>query len=245
MRLRLFQRRNLPCPTIWCWLLFLALAGAPLLAWWYRGEIFLSLNERLPADVLIVEAWTDAEGAEAAAAEFKGSGMPYQFVVAAGGLTGNPWTKRRWSYPEIAEAELTQAAIPSSRIILARSEDNGSHRTFETAVAAKQALDARGIHPKIVNVFTRGAHARRSRLVFAKVFGPDIRVGVICWIPPGYSRGPWWQSSDRANDLLKETVGYLYEALLNSGRHRPNPNPASTGIHPAGPAMQGTNPTNS
>jgi hypothetical protein len=28
----------------------------------------------------------------------------------------------------------------------------------------------------------------------------------------------WWQSSERARELLTETAGYIFEALLNSGR---------------------------
>jgi hypothetical protein len=28
----------------------------------------------------------------------------------------------------------------------------------------------------------------------------------------------WWQSSERFKEFLEETIGYLYEILLNSGR---------------------------
>src|SRR4029077_8696711 len=91
-------------------------------------------------------------------------------------------------------------------------------RTFESAVAAWRALQAVGIHPRTVNVFTFGPHARRSRLVFAKADGPGTDVGVIGWIPSGYVALPWWQSSERARELLAETAGYLYEVLFNSGR---------------------------
>jgi len=55
-------------------------------------------------------------------------------------------------------------------------------------------------------------------LIFAKAFSPHTRVGVISWTPKDFSAGPWWKSSDRAEDMIKETVGYAYELLLNSGR---------------------------
>jgi hypothetical protein len=75
-----------------------------------------------------------------------------------------------------------------------------------------------GIHPSNLNVFTLGPHARRSRLVFAKVYQAEAHVGVIGWIPNMDRAGSWWSSSDRARELVEETAGYAYEGLLNSGR---------------------------
>ncbi len=50
-------------------------------------ESFLSVTERSPADVLVVEGWIGREGVRAAGEEFKQRG--YQYVVATGGLTAN------------------------------------------------------------------------------------------------------------------------------------------------------------
>jgi hypothetical protein len=55
-------------------------------------------------------------------------------------------------------------------------------------------------------------------LVFAKVEGSETQVGVVSWVPSNYQASPWWRSSDRARDLIGETVGYLFEAFFNSGR---------------------------
>jgi hypothetical protein len=60
-------------------------------------------------------------------------------------------------------------------------------------------------------------------LVFSKVNSHGAEVGVIGWIPPDYKTEPWWRSSDRSRELLEETVGYLYEVLLNSGRDSNSP----------------------
>ena len=111
-----------------------------------------------------------------------------------------------------------RSGVPEEKIIVAPSRDTERQRTYESAVAVFRALEARGIHPKTLNVFTLGPHARRSRLVFAKVLRPGTEVGVVDWIPSDDQTSPWWQSSDRAKDLLTETAGYVYEALFNSGR---------------------------
>jgi hypothetical protein len=55
-------------------------------------------------------------------------------------------------------------------------------------------------------------------LVFAKVLGPQTKVGVVGCIPMNYTKIPWWKSSERAKDVLTESFGFLAEALLNSGR---------------------------
>jgi hypothetical protein len=60
-------------------------------------------------------------------------------------------------------------------------------------------------------------------LVFAKVEGPGTAVGVVDWTPSDYEGVPWWRSSERARELMLETVGYLFEALLNSGRSSNSP----------------------
>jgi hypothetical protein len=197
------------------WFCILLLLSIPVVWWWSRGESFLSLTRRLPAEVLVVEGWIGRDGLRGAAAEFAQGG--YQYVVASGGLTSDRWEERRSTYAEIAEHYLIRYGLSRDKIIVAPSRAENM-RTIESAVAVWRALQAAGIHPKTVNVFTFGPHARRSRLVFAKVDGPGTDVGVIGWVPPGYVAVPWWRSSERARDLLEETTGYLYEALLNSGR---------------------------
>jgi uncharacterized SAM-binding protein YcdF (DUF218 family) len=221
MDFRLVKRRSIWCPTLLGWVCLLALGTAPGLWWWFKAESFFSLTERQPADVLVLEAWIGNEGVRAAAAEFQSHG--YRYIVAAGGYTGERWQERRWSYVEMAERELMRAGVPKDKIIGALSRDTEIRRTFESAAAVARQLQSMDIHPKAVNVFTRGSHARRSRLVFAKALGQETKVGVISWLPPEYDTEPWWHSSDRADDVIKETVGYLFELFLNSGRRHNSP----------------------
>lgn len=190
--------------------------------WWLAfGESFLSLTHRLPADVLIVEGWIGRAGIRAAVAEFEQRG--YQYIVASGGLTSDHWDGGRVSYAEMAAAEMIRSGIPKEKMVVAAAESIEGPRTFESAATVWRALQAAGIHAKTVNVFTFGAHARRSRMVFAKVDEPGTDVGVIGWTPPHYLAVRWWRSGERARDLLDETAGYLYELLCNSGRSSNSP----------------------
>ncbi|MBV8900540.1 MAG: YdcF family protein [Verrucomicrobia bacterium] len=216
LRLVLVQRRLVWCPTWLGAFCLVALLVSPMAWWYFWGERFLSTTCRLPADVLVVEGWIGQEGVDAAGAEFRQHG--YQYVVTTGTVTGERWETDRWSYADVAERELIRLGIPRDRVIVAFTGDARNRRTFQSAVTACQALRARGIQPKGLNVFTLGPHAARSRLVFTKVFSPGTKVGVIDWTPSDYEPGPWWHSSERAREMISETAGYLFEYLFNSGR---------------------------
>ena len=215
-RLRLAQRRTVWCPSWLGWFCIAALLVVPMVWWLSCGESFLSVTRRLPADVLVVEGWIGPRGICAAQTEFEEHG--YQYIAPTGGWTSGFWEDGLSNYAEMAAGELRRLGVPTNKIVVAPAMETESHRTFQSAVALRRALEARGIHPKTLNVFTFGPHARRSGLVFAKVLGPKTKVGIVAWLPSSYKTEAWWQSSQRSRELLEETVGYLYEVLLNSGR---------------------------
>jgi|HubBroStandDraft_6_1064221.scaffolds.fasta_scaffold164774_2 hypothetical protein len=178
------------------------------------GESFFSLTRRVPPQVLVVEGWIGVDGIRAAAAEFERGG--YQYIVATGGQTEDRQSSS--NFAEMAGRELIRRGVPDDRIIMAPTGEIEHERTFKSAVAAWRALQKRGICSKTVNVMTLGPHARRTRLVYAKVYAPSAQVGVIAWTPSDYEGGPWWRSNRRTKCFLKEIIGYPFEVLLSSGR---------------------------
>ena len=198
-------------------------AGLVISGFWWTldGESFLSLTDRLPAEVLVVEGWIGRNGVRAAATEFEQRG--YEYIVTSGGPASESWEENPLSYAEMADRELIRSGIPKERIIVAPSKSTQTRRTYESALAVSDALQRRNIKPKAFNIFTLGSHARRSRLVFAKVEGSLTKVGVVAWTPTDIGSDPWWRSSERTKDLITETVGYAFEVLLNSGRPTNHP----------------------
>jgi DUF218 domain len=183
------------------------------------GESFFSLTRRVQPEVLVVEGWIGDEGLLAAAEEFMRS--DYKYVVVTGGQRDGRQSSS--NYAETAARELTRSGIPEDKIVIAKTEEIERERTFKSAAAAWRALQNKGIHPEKINVLTLGPHARRSGLVYAKVFAPTTQVGVIAWVPAEYGSTPWWRSTSRTKCLLKEIVGYPFELLLNSGRISDSP----------------------
>jgi DUF218 domain len=225
LRLRLFRRCTILCPT-WMGSLCIGVILFILVAAWFTyGESYLAVTDRSQADILVVEGWIGRKGIRAAVDEFERGG--YRFIIASGGLTSGRWEDQSVSYASMAAQEMMQLGIPKERIVVARSANTESHRTFESAVAVWRTLQEARINAMALNVFTLGPHARRSALVFSKVNSPALKIGVIGWVPAEYKHEPWWRSSDRSRELLDETVGYLYELLLDSGRRSNSPQAAS------------------
>jgi hypothetical protein len=221
LRLRLFRRSTVLCPT---WAGSFCIGFVLLLficAWFTCGESYLAETHRSEADILVVEGWIGPKGISAAVQEFKRGG--YRYIVASGGLTSGFWEGAPQSYAQMAGREMIRLGVPQEEIVVATSENTEEHRTFESAVAVWRTLRDAGIKPKALNVFTFGPHARRSALVFAKVNAGVAKVGVIAWVPPDYQHERWWHSSERAKQLLEETIGYIYEVLFNSGRSSNSP----------------------
>ncbi|MBV9105040.1 MAG: YdcF family protein [Verrucomicrobia bacterium] len=223
--LRLVQCRTIWWPTWVGWLCILLLLVIPVVWWCICAESFLSLTRRLPAEVLVVEGWIGDDGIRASAGEFERH--RYQYIVASGGPSFDRWDEGHLSYAEMAERELIRAGVPKDRIIVAPARDADHQRTYVSALAVSRALEARAIQPKRLNLFTLGAHARRSRLIFAKALRSGTDVGVISWVPYCNAAVPWWRSSERAKNLITETVGYMFEILLNSGRGFDSPGKGS------------------
>ncbi len=212
MKIRFFERKEVWWPTWWCWILAFSIVCSPLIYWWFYGEVFLSTTKRFSADVLVVEGWIGAEGLRAAAAEFKRG--DYQYVVATG---GPPIARlgQQTTYAEMAGRELIRFGVLPSKVIMAPAKSSTRQRTFESAVAVRQTLYAKGINASALNVFTLGIHARRSRLVFLKVNKPAIKVGVIGWIPPEYAGEQWWHSSERTTvPRTRDSAVKLYARSL-------------------------------
>ena len=216
MKFRLFAQRTVWWPTRLGWSCLLLLFGSGMGWWFLAGEAFLAETRRVPAEVLVVEAWIGRDGMQAAKDEFEAG--KYRWLIAAGGYTGEGWMERRWSYAEMAEKELLRLGVPRDRLLVAQARETDAQRTFESALATKAVLEQHGLEGAAVNVFTRGPHSRRSRLVFAEVLGSKTPVGAISWSLPESQVGSWWQSSDRAKELVTETAGYWFEALAGSGR---------------------------
>jgi uncharacterized SAM-binding protein YcdF (DUF218 family) len=87
-------------------------------------------------------------------------------------------------------------------------------RTYASAVALREWLREHNMAVRSLNVITEDTHARRTRLLFEKALGKNVKVGIIAVATPDYDARRWWGYSEGVKDVVSEGVAYLYVRLF-------------------------------
>ena len=209
---RLVRRRSLWVPTLWGSLLLLVVAaGALVLA--ARGLYpFLAINDPVRARILVIEGWMSQEGLDQALVAFR-SGAYEQAVT-----TGAPFDKwpRSDPYRSVAERAadyLVAKGLPASAVRAVPGEVSVHDRTFWSAMAVREWARDSGTRVIAIDVFSEGAHARRSRLLYQKAFGPDVKVGVLAARSTAAGE-EWWRTARGTREVLDQAIAFFWTKLF-------------------------------
>ena len=205
----LFRQRRIWLPTIWGWLLLLAL-GFVMCALAARNIYdFLAPNDPVGARVLVIEGWLAPDELDQAVQLFKKGG--YQRVVTTGGpIVGWPELFKDSNYAQLAADYLAQHGIPREAIIAVPTPASAQERTFLSAVVLRESAQRLGMTLDAIDLLSSGAHARRSRLLFQMAFGSKVRVGILAARPADYNPDAWWRSSSGAEAMVFQTIGLIW-----------------------------------
>ncbi len=209
----LVRRRDCWVPTWRGWLvLVLALGLAGILS--VRSlDGFLSVTDSVAGGVLVVEGWASDNVLDAAVSEFRAH--PYEKLFVTGGPIehGAPLSEYG-TQAEFGGAILRKKGLGPETLQVVPSPFVAQDRTFTEAVTLKKWLAEHGQGVRSVNVITEGPHARRSRLLFEKAFGNDVKVGVIAIPSTNYDHKHWWRTSEGVRTMIGELLAYGYARLL-------------------------------
>jgi hypothetical protein len=200
-------------PTWRGWLLialFLAGAGFAFL----RGSYwFLAVNDPAPGGALVVEGWGADYLMEAAKNEFESRSYDGLFVTGGPLEKGSPLVEYR-SCAELGAVTIVKMGLDPKKVQAVPSEAVRTDRTYASAMALKQWLGAHGRAVSKVNLMSVGAHSRRSRLLFHKAFGDEVKVGIVALEDREFEPDRWWTSSAGFRSVTGEWVAYLYARFL-------------------------------
>lgn len=124
------------------------------------------------------------------------------------------------NYPEMMRNALVSAGLLRAAITPVPAPFEQTDRTFSNAVAIRRWFDAHGGRPSSIDVVTVAEAARRTRLIYQRVLGDGVRVGVIPAFSRDYDPDKWWDSSQGVRDVLVELVEYL-AAVSQVGAGKP------------------------
>jgi uncharacterized SAM-binding protein YcdF (DUF218 family) len=207
----------------WLVLLLALLGGGYVLL--HAAHPFLAVHAPIDTPVLVLEGWVP----EYAATGYVARCSPDTMIYTVGG----PTIQDRHSldvsdtHASVGRARLVNAGFPPSRVMMVPCWDTQRDRTYSSAVALRDWSRTNHVELKAINVATFAAHARRSRLLFQKAFGPDVKVGIISLPNDSYDSRQWWRYSEGFKEIVSEGSAYLYVRFLFSpetiqhGRNKP------------------------
>lgn len=207
LKITLYRKTQIWLPTIWGWL-FLLILILTLCVFGVRNiYAFLAPNEPVDAHTLVVEGWLAPQELDQAIQIFKSGG--YSRVVTTGGPTKWPETKYG-NYAVMAADYLAQHEVPRDMILAVPAPPSAQERTFLSAVMLRESAQKLGIKLDAFNLYSSGAHARRSRLLFHMALGNKVTVGLLEAKPNGYDSEAWWQSSEGVESILFQAIGLVW-----------------------------------
>jgi uncharacterized SAM-binding protein YcdF (DUF218 family) len=175
---------------------------------------FLAITERVDADVLVVEGWVHPYAIRAAVDEFKSHS--YQRVFSTGGpVIGKGGYINDYQTSASVGADLLKREGLSPELVqMVPSHVIGRDRTYSSALALRDWFREHDLEVHSLNIVTEDAHARRTRLLFEKALGPNVRVGIIAVASPDYDARRWWRYSEGVEEIVDQAVTYLYAKVL-------------------------------
>ena len=217
--LGMLQRRECVLPT-WRGLFIFVLVGTVAAVLFVRNiESFLAVNDPHPGGVLVIEGWASDYAIAQTIEEYRIH--KYDVLLVTGGPIekGAPFTNFR-TYAEFGEATLEKMGMPPELVHAVPAPEVDKDRTYASALALKEWLLAHGLSTKNVNVLTMGIHARRSRMLFEKAFGPETTIGIVALDEPEDShRKAWWLTSIGVRGMINEVLAYTYARFFFMPNH--------------------------
>jgi uncharacterized SAM-binding protein YcdF (DUF218 family) len=211
----LLRRRQCWLPTWRAWTIFIVVFLG--FGWLGIRKIypFLAVNDPHPGGLLVVEGWAPDYAFEAALQEFKRN--HYDKVCVTGGVLdiGAPLSDYK-TYAELGVAVLVKLGLSTNDIQAIPAPAVRRDRTYAAAASLHRWLEQQHRAPNQIHLITEGAHARRSRLLFQKALGPNIKVSVTAVPVRDFDERHWWRSSAGVRGVIGETLAYLYVRLLFS-----------------------------
>ena len=174
---------------------------------------FLAPTVRVPARLLVIEGWSPPITMKQAAAEFHTGGYEQAVLVRPILDVGDKYESGRYSADWMARL-LVQDGIPDDKLTTLCPDIAHKDRTYHSALAVKEWMEAQHLSLNSLDVATEGAHARRSWLLYEKAFGPDMRVGIVAMQIPDYDPKHWWRTSAGVREVIGESIAYIYAKFL-------------------------------
>jgi uncharacterized SAM-binding protein YcdF (DUF218 family) len=175
---------------------------------------FLAVNAPNDSPWVVVEGWVPPPALEKVVARYRD--RPVSILFTTGGPREQAYDSDRIEDTAAAEAArfLTAYGFPADRLRVVPSWKADRDRTYSSALALRDWCRSEGVEVTSLEVVSEGPHARRSRLMFQRAFGPAVDVGIVAIPNHEYDPAAWWRYSEGVKSVISEAAAYVAACLL-------------------------------
>jgi len=203
----LFRRRSLVLPTLAGWLLILLVLGLVAVFVFRNIGLYLTVNEPIGADYLVIEAWMSKEELDQAQRYFDDKG--YRLAILVGGPISNDFHEMDSNFAQRAGDYLRLKGMPAGKMVVVEPPHSAQNRTFLNAVYVRDWFLEQGGEVANIDVFTSPVHTRRSRELYQVALGESVEVGIVASNPSDFDPAHWWRSSGSGKGVAVEFSAWL------------------------------------
>jgi len=205
--LRLFVRKETWTLSLPAKLLVLGLGLVLAIGFPLEVYPYLAPTDPVHSGTMIIEGWISNGFLSQAAADFEAGRYDRILILRASDEDERDVENSAGCNDPVEKLASYGVSKPRIGTLLYPSTERD--RTYHAAIAARDWLNRHSTE-KSFDVVTAGPHARRSRMMFRKVFGKDFNVGIIALNDPAYDPQHWWRTSEGVRDVLGEVIAYIY-----------------------------------
>jgi hypothetical protein len=195
------------------WLLLLFLAVTASVVMLLEAYPFFAPTERVPAALLVIEGWSPPNAMKQVADEYR-TGHYQRAVLVRSILDLDDKYLSGQDEGDYLVNLLVKYHMPADKITSLFPLVVNKDRTYHSALEVKKWIAGQGMVVKSLDLITMGPHARRSRLLYEKAFGGQVKIGIIAMKDLEYDENHWWRASEGVRSVMGETIAYLYARFL-------------------------------
>ncbi len=203
----LFRRREVWLPTTWSFLAMVLSVLLVLVVALGQLHTFLSPNAPMGHGLLLVEGWLGKAELLSAIEVFQRG--DYELLVSTGGPVSE-WDNTYPTYADRAGDFLLQHGIRRDQLVVVPAPASAQERTYRSAITVRDWIEQSDRTVAAIDVYSSGAHSRRTWKLYRIAFGSQVPIGVIAAAPTEYDASTWWRTSTGARTVISEAGAWIW-----------------------------------
>ncbi len=214
-KIRFIKRQETWMLTIQGWTIVIACIISIIFLAITQIHPFLAISTPIKtADTLVVEGWLPDYALQQALTEFR-NGSYRQIITTGGTIDQGSYLIGYKNFAELSAATLKTLGLEAEKIVVVPAPRVVKDRSYASAAEFGHWLSNSIYRVKSINLFSLGAHTRRSWVLYKNILAPRIKVGAIASENRDYNPNKWWVSSEGVRTVIGEAIAYIYARFLN------------------------------